>query len=594
MNIFCKFLIAKIAQNKSFLICDGFEVQFKISLCKTKKFIIKRYTRGRSLIVGNFISLLKLKPFLKKYKLLFGIAIIGIVLSSIVVTPVPYMIGYLMDMVLLHNKSYSELYMYVAIIAGLYVFTYIITFLSKYVLIKISNLVVNELRYSVMAKVIDLPMSYLSNTEKGYIQSRISECSSVGSLFSPSDISVLLSVIHAILAFVAMFAINFKLALVALFLAPVFFFLAKISAKNFVKNTMQVIESNAVLNGECFEIINGIEDIKILNGKEVHLRKFKNKIDELIKFSVKQSKSLVMIMGNLELVNNFGSLLILLVAGLLILKGQFTIGMYTSFSLYIGTVFASTQGLAALGTAIKQVCLSIERIYELLDMKEENDGKNKYIQEHIESLKFENVSFKYNESKTILNSLSFNLKKGEKVLIKGENGSGKSTLIKLLLGLYNQTEGNILYNNINSTEINAKSLRERIGIVCQNIFLFKGTVIENILYGQTNKKREDVEKIINELNLQDYVNKMPKGLDTEIIQNTSGVSGGQAQIIAFIRAMISKKDIIILDEPISNVDAEARNTILNVLRKTNFDGILIVVSHLMEGVNFVNKVIEIK
>lgn len=544
--------------------------------------------------MGKLISLLKLKPFLKKYWIIFGIGVIGMILSSIAATPVPYIIGYLMDEILLNKKSYNELYMYVAIIAGLHIFTYVISFLSKYMFVKINNLVVNELRYSVMGKVMDLPMSYLSNTEKGYVQSRISECSSVGSIFSPSVISVFLSIIDAVLALVTMFAINYKLALVVLLLAPVFFFSAKISAKNFMKNTMQMMESNAVLNGECFEIINGIEDIKILNGKETHLGKFKNKIDELIKISIKQSKSLMMFMENVGLINNFGSLLILLVAGLLILKGQFTIGLYTSFSLYIGKVFASTQGLATIGTTIKPVCLSIERIYELLDMKEENDRRNKYLEEHIESLKFENVSFKYNESKTVLNSLNFKMNKGEKVLIKGENGSGKSTLIKLLLGLYNQTEGKILYNNINSTEINIKSLRERIGVVCQNIFLFKGTVIDNMLYGQTNKKREDVERIIKELNLQEYVNKMPKGLDTEIIQNTAGVSGGQAQIIAFIRAMISKKDILILDEPISNVDAETREIVLNILRKTSFDGILIVVSHLMEGMDFINKVIEIK
>ncbi|WP_411682129.1 ABC transporter ATP-binding protein [Clostridium thailandense] len=543
--------------------------------------------------MGKLASLLKLKPFIKKYWMIFGIGAFGIILSSLAATPVPYIIGYLMDKIFLSKKSYNELYLYIAVIAGLYIFKYIISFLSKYIFAKINNLVVNELRYSVMAKVIDLPMNYLSNTEKGYVQSRISECSSIGSIFSPSIISVFLSIIDALLALVTMFAINYKLAFVVLLLAPVFFFSAKNSAKNFMKNTMEAMESNAVLNGECFEIISGIEDIKILNGKETHLKKFKDKLDELIKISIKQSKSIVMFMENIGLINNFGSLLILLIAGLLILKGQFTVGLYTSFSLYIGTVFGSTQGLATIGTTIKPACLSIERIYELLDMKEENYGRNKELKENIKLLKFENVSFKYNDDKKVLDSLSFQMKKGDKVLIKGENGSGKSTLIKLLLGLYNQTEGKILYNNIDSMEINIKDLRERIGIVCQNIFLFKGTVLDNILYGQTNKKREDVEKIIKELHLQEYMNRLPKGIDTEIIQNTAGVSGGQAQIIAFIRAMVSEKDMLILDEPISNVDAETREVVLNILRNTSFSGILIIVSHLVEGMDFIDKVVEI-
>lgn len=298
-------------------------------------------------------------------------------------------------------------------------------------------------------------------------------------------------------------------------------------------------------------------------------------------------------MENTELISNFGSLLILFIAGILILKGQFTIGLYTSFSLYIGKVFASAQGIATIGTTIKPSCLSIERIYELLDMKDENSGKDKYLNEEIKSIKLQNVRFKYDENKTVLNSLNFQIKKEEKVLIKGENGSGKSTLIKLLLGLYDVTSGNIFYNDFDVAEINTESLRNRVGIVSQNTFLFKGTVLENILYGQNEKSRSDVQKVIQELNLDEYVNKMPKGLDTEISQNTAGVSGGQAQIIAFIRAMLTDKDVIILDEPISNVDAETREIVLNILRTREFKGILIVVSHLIEGMDFIDKTINI-
>ncbi|WP_234121535.1 ABC transporter ATP-binding protein [Clostridium hydrogenum] len=543
--------------------------------------------------MGKLSSILKLKPFLKKYFGIFIIGIIGMILSSIVSTPVPYIIGHLMDKVLLGKKSLSEFYFYIAIIAILYILRYVISFASKYVFVKINNLVVNEMRCSVMEKVMDLPMSYLAKTEKGYVQSRINECSSVGSIFSPSIISVFLSVVDAGLAIITMFVINYKLAIVAIVLAPVFFFSAKLSAEKFMKSTRAMMEASAFLNGESYEIINGIETIKVLNGKKSKLSKFKEKLNELIKVSIKQSKSMVVFMENTQLISNFGSLLILFIAGLLILKGQFTIGLYTSFSLYIDRVFSSAQGIATIGTTIKPSCLSIERIYELLDMKDENTGRNKVLNEEINSIKLKEVNFKYDENKTVLKSLSFEMKKGEKVLIKGENGSGKSTLIKLLLGLYDQSSGNIFYNNIDVTEINTESLRERVGIVSQNIFLFRGTVLENILYGQNKKSRQEVEDIIQELNLWEYVNKMPNGLDTEISQSTAGVSGGQAQIIAFIRAMLNDKDVIILDEPISNVDAETREIVLNILRTRDFRGILIVVSHLVEGMDFIDNVVEI-
>lgn len=545
--------------------------------------------------MGKLSSILKLRPYIKKHRLIFVAGIIGMLLGSIVSTPVPYIIGIIMDKVLIAKKGYNLLYMYLGIIAVLYILRYVISIASNYMFVVINNLVVNDLRCSVMDKVMELPMSYLANTEKGYVQSRIGECSSVGSIFSPTYIGIILSLTDAILALVTMFAINYKLSIVVLILTPLFFFAAKMSMGNFMKNTKEMLENNATLNGECFEIINGIEDIKILNGKQSHLKKFNEKLSKLVKSSLKQSKSTIMFMGNITVINNFGTLLVLLVAGILILKGQFTVGLYTSFSLYIAKVFSSIQGIGSLGTMIKPVCLSIERLYELLDMDDENTGKNQFLNDKITNIKLENVVFKYkNNTKNVLNNINFEINHGEKVIIKGENGSGKSTIIKLILGLYTPSEGKILCNNIDISVINNKSLRERIGIVSQSIFLFRGTVLDNILYGQNEKKLEDVETLIKKLGLVEYINRLPKGLDTEITQNTSGVSGGQAQVIAFIRVILSNKDVIILDEPISNVDALTRDLILGILRDEDFQGTLIVVSHVVEGMDFINRVIEIK
>ncbi|APC39147.1 ABC transporter ATP-binding protein [Clostridium estertheticum] len=544
--------------------------------------------------MGKISSLLKLTPFIKKHKLVFIAGIIGMLLGSVIATPIPYIIGIIMDKVLIAKKGYNQLYYYIGIIAVFYVLRYFISIFSNYMFVKINNLVVNELRCTVMDKVMELPMSYLANTEKGYVQSRIAECSTVGSIFSPSYVGIVLSLTDAVLALVTMFAINYKLSIVILILTPLFFFSSKMSMGNFMKNTKEMLEYNATLNGECFEIINGIEDIKILNGKSNHLKKFNDKLSKLVKSSLKQSKSMIIFMGNITFINNFGSLLVLLIAGILILKGEFTVGLYTSFSLYITKVFSSIQGIGTMGTMIKPVCLSIERVYELLDMDDENSGKNQNLNEEIKSIKFENVAFKYkNNIKNVLNDINFEIIKGEKVLIKGENGSGKSTIIKLLLGLYNPVEGRILCNNIDMSTVNTKSLRERIGIVSQSIFLFKGTVLANILYGQTKKKLKDVEELIKKLGLQEYINRLPKGLDTEITQNNSGISGGQAQVIAFIRVILSNKDVIILDEPISNVDVETRDLILGILRDKDYEGTLIVVSHVIEGMDFLNRIIEI-
>jgi ABC-type bacteriocin/lantibiotic exporters, contain an N-terminal double-glycine peptidase domain len=545
--------------------------------------------------VGELSSLLKLKPFFKKYKLLFGFGLIGTLLSSTVIIPVPYMIGKVMDNVLIGTKSFNEFYFYIGIIAALYILKYLISSASNYLSTKFNNLMSNELRYVIMDKVMNLPMDYLANVEKGYIQGRISECNYITSIFSATIITTLLSMIDAILSVSTMLILNYKLTIVVFILIPIFFFLAKVSDNGITKNTKKMLESSAILNAECFEILNGVEDIKILNGKAYSLAKFKKKLDEFIKITLKQNKTMLLLTQNISGANNLGTLLILLIAGILIIKGQFTVGLYTTFSLYSNKIFMSTQSLATIGPSLKQVCLSIERLYEIIEMDDENKGKNQYLNKKIESIKLENVTFKYkNNINNVLDSLNFEINKSEKVLISGENGAGKSTLIKLLAGLYEPIEGRILYNDLDLVTINKESLREHIGIVSQNIFLFKGTVLDNILYGKNEKKREDVEKLIIKLNLQHYISGLPKGLDSEIIQNNNGVSGGQSQVIAFIRAILSNKDIIILDEPISNVDAETRTIILNILKESNFDGILIIISHFIEGMDFINKTIKIE
>ncbi len=544
--------------------------------------------------MGKWKSLLKLWPFLKKYRLILLVGIIGIIFSSLLSTPIPYLTGHLLDNVLMGNKSYTNLYLYSGIISVLYLLDYIVSLVSKKLFVRINNSVVNSMRYSVMDKVMDLPMGYLSNTEKGYVQGRISECTSISNIFSPTIVSMLLSIISALFAAMTMFVINYKLALVVAALTPIFFFFTKVSTKEFTKSTKDMMESNAVLNAECFEIMNGIEDIKVLRGKMQHLSNFHIKITELVYSSIKQSKSMILLVENIRLVNNVGILLILLVSGVLIIKGQFTIGLYTSFSLYSAKVFASTQSIATFSASLKPVCLSIERLYELLDMEDENHERSCKLNS-ITTIEFDQVSFRYkNNLPDVFSKINFKLVRGDKVLFKGENGSGKTTLVKLLLGLYQPTSGVIRLNDQDSAMISPESLRKRIGVVSQNIFLFRGTVLSNILYGHEDKNRQDVQSLIESLSLQGYIDRMAKGLDTEVNQNTSGVSGGQAQIIAFIRALLSEKDVIILDEPISNVDIETSNLIIQILENKEFDGILIVISHQTNGMKFLNKIIEIK
>ena len=535
-----------------------------------------------------------LLPILRESKFWFIIAIIGMIFSSLIAAPIPYFIGHIIDDVLLTSKEYTELYKTIFLISLIYFFRYLISILYQYFFSKVQQNVVNEIRISMINKIIDAPLSFLNKKEKGYILSRIAESGNVGVLFTPTFLGTFTGIFDFFFSLIIMINLSVKLTIIVLLVIPIYYFISKKSSQKMSESSLNVYENSAILNGEIFEMLNGIEDIKLLNGKDTQIEKIKGKLKNTIKSLIKQSLNFIFFVQNIVLTNNLVTALVLLISGVLILKDQLTIGIYTSFSLYLTMLLATTQSLGSLEVTLKPVSISVERIKEFLTLDGENSDNVKPFNESIETITFKDVSFKYNDhSEMILNNFNAQITKGDKVLISGVNGSGKSTLIKLITGLYTPQFGNILINNQDISFLNKKSIRDRIGIVSQNIFLFKGTVLENILYGQTDKTRDDIINVINEYKLSEYINRFDKGLDTEVVQNGSGISGGQAQIIAFLRAIVKRRDLIILDEAIANLDIETKKHILEIIKEKELCNILLIISHQEDGLEFVNRVIQL-
>jgi ABC-type bacteriocin/lantibiotic exporter with double-glycine peptidase domain len=391
-----------------------------------------------------------------------------------------------------------------------------------------------------------------------------------------------------------MTTLNFKLTVIALIIIPIYFIISKSASKKISEATFKVIEASATLNGDVYEMLNGLEHIKLLNGKDTQIEKLSIKLKTMMKSVMKQNLNFISFVQNIILTNEIVTLLVLGLSGVLILNNEITIGIYTSFSMYISRILSVTQSIGSLEITVKPICVTIERVKEFFNLEGESNPNSEILNEDIKCISFNNISFKYTEnSDFIINNFSDNLKIGDKVLLKGINGSGKTTLIKLITGLYVPTEGTILLNDKDYSKLNKKSIRDKIGVVSQDIFLFKGTILENILYGQTTKTKEDVINLINKFGLIDYINRLDKGLDTDIIENGSSVSGGQAQMVAFLRALIGDKDLIILDEATSNLDIETRTHILKILEEKNLGKILIIISHQDEKLSFVNKEINL-
>lgn len=542
----------------------------------------------------SYKELLFLYPYLKNTKSLLAFGLLGMVIASLIIAPIPYIIGYIIDKVILLNKSYDQLLKTTLILLLIYCINYLISIGYEYLFTRVQQNVVNEIRLSMISNIIDAPLSYINQKEKGYILSRIAESGNVSALFSPNLLRVFSGIFDFFFALFIMFNLSVKLTGIIVIIIPIYFVISKYSSKMISKSTTNVYESSAVLNAEMYETLNGIEDIKLLNGKNIQTNKIKAKLNDVIKSALKQSLHFIFFMQNLIVTNNFVTVIVLLVSGILILQNQLTIGVYTSFSIYMAKLLATTQALGSLDITLKPVCISIKRIKEFFNLDVENTLGTNIMKEPINTIEFKEVCFKYNEnSDLIFDHFNVQIEKGDKLLIDGINGSGKSTFIKLLTGLYQPKSGKILINNIDYNLIHKESIRARIGIVSQNIFLFKGTILDNILYGQTNKTKEDVVKLIKRYHLTSHLNRFENGLDTIIVQDGSSVSGGQAQFIAFLRAILTQRDIIILDEAASNLHIDTRNLMYEILQNYNLCNILIMISHQQDGLYFLNKTLEL-
>lgn len=540
----------------------------------------------------TYTNLKILFPYIKKSKryLIFGI--MGILIASAIVAPVPYFIGNVLDVLVKENVTFSDIKNTLILISAIYFVKFLINMSYQQSFAKLQQKIVNEIRLDMVKSILDAPLSFINKREKGYILSRIGEVQQIGAIFSPTIITNFVGIFEMLFCFMMMMSINVKLTLVALIIVPGYFALSKSISKKITKCTVKMQEDSANLNADMFETLNGIEEVKLLNGKQIQLKKIYFKIQTLIRSAIKQSFSMIVFIQSISFVSDLVTVGILALAGIFIINGEITIGVYTAFSLYIGKLLGVTQSVGTFEITIKPVCATIERAKEFLFSDLETHKGSKKLNENIHEVFFENVSFGYKGNNIVINEMTQKFIEGDKVLLLGENGSGKTTFVKLLVGLYEPVKGKIFINNQSIDKLCKDDIRKRVGIVSQEVFLFKGSVIENILFGVEGKNRKDVSILLEKFGLTDYMERLPNGLDTQISQNGVGISGGQAQIIAFIRAVIKNKDILILDEATANLDQDTCRKIMSILCNYKLCRMLFVISHQKLDEKVFNKIIH--
>ena len=538
--------------------------------------------------------------FLFKYlkKELFSI-ILCIILSIITVlcvTFIPYFIGDSVDIISSYLNvndidliNWNPLYQNVLIICLLITILVIFQLLFDTLLGFFVERITVNLRVDLFNKINKVSIQYIDKQKKGDLISRI--INDVDNLNTGliSGIRQFFSGVVQIIATISiMFYLNWILALVVILLTPFSFLLSYVIAKKSAKYYKKCNEYIGEGSGIFLEYINNIETVKSFNYGAKSFEKHKKTNSNLYKVGQKAQFVSSLVNPSSRLINNciyafVGTLGALLCVFSLNNNGNFlntsmSIGMVTTFLQYSIQYAKPFDGITSCLSEIQNAFSSLTRIKNVFLTKDDFDEGKKHIQEKISDISFENIVFGYEKGQKIIKNFNLNVPYGKKIAIVGPTGCGKTTLINLLLRFYDPNSGEIKLNGISNLTYSKKSIRSHFGMVLQDTWIFNGTVFENIAYGKKDATLEEVKDACVRANCLDFIERLGKGFDT-IISEDSGLSAGQKQLICIARVMLLMPDIMILDEATSNIDTRTEMKITEAFKKLTDGKTSFIIAH---------------
>jgi ATP-binding cassette subfamily B protein len=488
------------------------------------------------------------------------IIIFLLILTSVGLTLLtPFLIGKAVDTIAPgpYLVEFKDLKFYALILLFVYIFSNGLVFLQEYMVSGISQRIVHKIREGLYEKLQSLPIIFFDANTHGEIMSRLSnDVDNISITISQSTVQLMTSVVNILGSLAMMIYLSRLMTLASLITVPMVFLLTKIIAR---RTKVLFVEQQRVLgklNGHIEESISGIHVVKAFNNENTVIEQFKEQNNQLRDVGVKAQIWSGFLMPLMNVISNFGFAVISIFGGTLAAKGIISVGVIASFISYSKQFTRPLNELASTFNTLQSGIAGAERVFEILDEEEERKDKENAIE--IEEIKgdveFKNVSFEYKKGEKVLNNISFKIDSGTNVALVGPTGAGKTTIVNLLSGFYQIPSGEILIDGVNIQDYKKDSLRRMFGMVLQDTYLFSGTIKENIRYGRLDATDEEIEKAAKMSRASEFIERLPKGYNTLLIEGGVNLSQGQRQLLAISRAILADPSILILDEATSSVD----------------------------------------
>jgi ATP-binding cassette subfamily B protein len=482
------------------------------------------------------------------------------------------------------------------LIVPLYVMKMICFLLSVFCIATSGYNAVRDLRQELFDKVQTLPLTYFYKEKTGLLMSRIiNDAEIIAAIISSNLRDAIINFFYVITHLFVLLYLNTELLLIATITVPVIIYPVTLFTKKISKSTSKFQERMADLNANVQEMISGIRVIRSFSMEDHELEKFNDINTKLSHRNFKGQFYLQVAPGLVELTSSIVVLGFFAIGAKLIFDGSFTQGEFMAFLLTLLFLLRPLTQLSQMFGKITQAKISGERIFEIID-KENSESHEEESGVHVsplkDSIQFKNIHFQYPEtSSDVLHGIDFEIKIGDTVAFVGSSGSGKSTLMDLIPRFYNLSIGEITFDGVNISEYNLHDLRRKIGIVTQNIFLFHGTVAENIAYGRPNSNLNEIIEAAKLANAHEFIMEMEHGYNSFLGVRGLNLSGGQRQRLVIARALLRNPEILILDEATSALDAQSEKLVGDALDRLFKNRTTFIIAHRLSTIRRIPKIV---
>ncbi len=456
--------------------------------------------------------------------------------------------------------------------------------------------VIRDLRVTVFKHISNLRLTYFDKTPIGTSTTRtINDIETINTIFSQGFMTIFADILTLIVVLAVMFYTSVKLTMICLVTMP-FLIIATYIFKEKVKVAYQKVRTQiSKMNAFLQERISGMRIIQIFNAEEQEMKKFKEinraytqaNLDSILYYAV--------FFPVIEVISAVALGLLVWWGARGYITNDVTLGAFVAFPLYLSMLFRPMRMLADKFNTLQMGLVAADRVFTVLDKDFAIKNKGTIQAANFEGdVKFQNVKFAYVEEDYVLKDISFDIKAGETLAVVGSTGSGKSTIINLLNRFYEINDGTITVDGVDIRDYELHSLRKKIAVVLQDVFLFSGTVLENITLRDSSFSRETVIEAAKMIGAHEFIERLPGGYDYEVMERGATLSMGQRQLISFVRALVFNPDILILDEATSSIDPETESVIQYAIETLISKRTSIIIAHRLSTIRHADNILVLE